>query len=157
MNLLKDTINKIMDILKENAITNDIQEEIKNSLKEDVVLEEKEKKIIDILKGTQIKKEVKEKIKKILIENESEEKEKIKELEDIKRLTAKLKPILELFKKDGNPWSKKNTEACMDIFRKANGKTSELNLNGGVSQEEWDIFLRVKDELDSFIKKSKLF
>ena len=39
----------------------------------------------------------------------------------------------------------------MDILSKASGKTSEVNLDSGVSQKEWEIFLEVKDQLDKIL------
>ena len=156
MNLLKDNtkekVEKIMNISNKSAMTNVKEEQIKKILKEDTVLKKKEEKLIKIVKGNPKTEEIRKQIKEILMENESEEIEKNKELEDIKLLyTAKLKPILELLKINGNPWSNKKTEACMDIFRKAKGKISEVNLDGKVSQEEWNRFLRVKDELDKIL------
>ena len=53
MNLLKDEkVEKIMGILKKNAITNEIQEEIKKILKRKSLIKRKEEDIIKILEGT---------------------------------------------------------------------------------------------------------
>jgi len=156
---IKEKVEKIMNILKENAILNIKEEQIKKILKGDAIL--KEKNLLDIFKENQITKEVEEKVKEILIENDPEEIEKIKELEDIKRLlTDKIKPILKLLEKDGKSWSKNKTKACMDTMKKITNITSQFSLAPGVSPDEWDRFLMVKGQLDEILIdhiRTKLF